>query len=161
MSLFNLNLNRYVVQLTPPFLRDKFALSLLLSFVKPLNETFASFTTSRRLNLIKFQFNYQVCSLEYRLNDAFDRQLRRIKIVKATQFDDLFLYTEAEDDANHSKTLWLKDDTAPIYLRTEAELYTEFDFIVKIPNTNINQYQLEAEIDFYKLPSKRYTIQLL
>ena len=31
-------------------------------------------------------------------------------------------------------------------LRTEAELYQEYDFIVEIPNTGINEIELKAEI---------------
>ncbi|MEI7488109.1 MAG: hypothetical protein WCJ72_12005, partial [Chryseobacterium sp.] len=70
-------------------------------------------------------------------------------------------YTEAEDDLQNSKTKWLYDDSDPIYLRTEAELYSEYDFIVEIPNTSINTLQLNAEIDFYILQSKQYQIVII
>jgi hypothetical protein len=115
----------------------------------------------RKQNLIKMNFNYQKYSVQRRLNDAFDTIERRIKIVKAVQYEGVYLYTEAEDDLQHSKTKWLYDDSKPIYLRTEAELYSEFDFIVEIPDTGIDQRRLRAEIDFYILQSKQYQIVII
>ncbi|MDN4015158.1 hypothetical protein QX233_22170, partial [Chryseobacterium gambrini] len=66
-----------------------------------------------------------------------------------------------EDNLYFSKTRWLYGDENPLYLRTEAELYSEYDFIVRIPGTPINMHQLRAEIDFYKLISKRYSIEII
>ncbi|WP_156173335.1 hypothetical protein [Chryseobacterium gallinarum] len=99
--------------------------------------------------------------MQKRLNDLFDNKERRIRIVKAVQYEGLYLYTEAEDDAFKSKTKWLFGDENPIYLRTESELYSEFDFIVRIPNTGINELQLRAEIEYYMLQSKNYTIEIV
>ncbi|BFO64132.1 hypothetical protein KCF3NO3_01150 [Chryseobacterium sp. KCF3-3] len=122
---------------------------------------YIEFLRKRKQNLIKMNYNYQKYSVQKRLNDAFDPIERRIKIVKAVQYEGVYLYTEAEDDPQHSKTKWLYDDSNPIYLRTEAELYSEYDFIVEIPNTGINQIQLKAEIDFYILQSKQYQIVII
>ena len=99
--------------------------------------------------------------MQRRLNDAFDPIERRIEIVKAVQYEGVYLYTKAENDEFNSKTQWLYGDEQPIYLRTKAELYSEYDFIVKIPNTAINMTQLRAEIDFFKLLSKRYQIIIM
>lgn len=159
MNIFDLNIKKYAALITPPFLRNGVLMAFLYSFIKPLNELYQLFLISRKANLIKLKFNYQVCSLEYRLNDAFDPLERRIKIESAIIYDLIFLYTEAEDDQYYNKTKWLSDN--PIYLRTEAEIYSIYDFIVLIPNTNINEYRLRAEIDFYKLPSKQYKIQII
>ena len=34
----------------------------------------------------------------------------------------------------------------------------QFDFVVEIPNTGINEIELRAELDFLKIESKRYQI---
>lgn len=143
----------------PPFLRGSRFMAFLDSFIMPLESLYITFLKNRKQNLIRMEFNYQKFSLQKRLNDAFDQLQRRIRIVNAVQYEGVYLYTEAEDDQWFSKTRWLSDN--PIYLRTEAELTSEFDFIVEIPNTNINRYQLQAEIDFYILPSKRYQIVIV
>ncbi len=131
----------------------------------------------RKFNLLKMNYNYQKFSLEKILNYKYDRVDKRIKIIKAVLYDGVYLYTEAEIDpvggsTNPSggqytpKTKWLFGDGNPLYLMTEAELFSEYDFIVQIPvgannpnNSLINIDQLKVDIDFYKLPSKRYQIQ--
>lgn len=108
--------------------------------------------------------------MQKRLNDFFDPMERRIRIVKGMRYDSIFLYTEAEIDPNaqdyysddiNNKMKWLNGAEKPIYLRTEAELYSEFDFIVEIPNININEHQLRAEIEYYMLQSKQYKIEII
>lgn len=103
-------------------------------------------------------FNYQKFSLQKRLNDAFDRIERRIRIVNAVQYEGVYIYTEAE---GIDKTKWLHGDENPIYLRSEDELTSIYDFIVEIPDTGINQIRLKAEIDFYILQSKKYKIVIV
>lgn len=161
MSIFDFNIKKYALLLTPPFKRSPVFIGFLSAFVRPLSELYQQFLKSREQNLIRMRFNYQVCSLEYRLNDAFDPLEKRIYISKAVLYEGVYLYTKAEDDAQHSKTKWLHDESDPIYLRTKDELYSDYDFTVNIPNTPINLYQLRAEIDFYKLPTKRYQILII
>ena len=114
---------------------------------------YIDFLKVRKANINKLTHNYQICSIRKRLNDVFDRTERRIKIYSSQTYAGLYLYTEAEDDAIRSKTNFL-----PIFLRTESEIYVEFDFVVEIPNTGINEIELKAEIDFLKIESKRYQI---
>lgn len=160
-NLFNINFKRLVVWWLPTFNRTKVIVNFCYALIFPLEVMYIQFLKARKQNLIKMNHNYQKFSVQKRLNDAFDPVERRIEIVKAVIYEGVYLYTEAEDDQYHSKTKWLYDDSNPIYLRTEAELYSEFDFIVKIPDTQINQYQLRAEIDFYILPSKQYKIVIV
>lgn len=159
--LFNISFKQLAYWYLPTFRRGNRLLNFIWCLISPLETMYIELLQARKRNLIKMDFNYQKFSLQKRLNDAFDRMERRIRIVKAVQYDGLYLYTEAEDDVLHTKTQWVHDDTKPIYLRTEAELYSEFDFIVQIPNTGINQIQLKAEIDFYILPSKQYQIIII
>lgn len=160
-NLFNINFKRLALWWLPSFLRGKVLTHFVYLLLFNLETMYIDVLKSRKQNLIKLNHNYQKFSVQKRLNDEFDPIERRIEIVKAVIYEGVYLYTEAEDDAYHSKTKWVHDDSEPIYLRTEAELYSEFDFIVKIPDTNINQYRLTAEIDFYILPSKQYKIVII
>lgn len=159
MNIYQFDVRKYALLLTPPFLRGNIFTALLFAFCEPLAELYINFLRNRKQNLIRMNHNYQKFSVQQRLNNAFDPIERRIRIVNAVQYEGVYLYTEAEDDAAYTKTQWLSDN--PLYLRTESELTSEFDFIVEIPNTNINLYQLRAEIDFYILPSKRYEIVII
>jgi len=160
-QLFNINFKQLALWWVPTFSRKPVTLNYVWCLIFPLEALYIDFLKTRKQNLIKMNFNYQKFSVQKRLNDAFDRIDRRIKIVKAVQYEGVYLYTEAEDDPQYSKTQWLYDDSKPIYLRTEAELYSEFDFIVEIPDTGINLLQLKAEIDFYILQSKQYQIVII
>lgn len=168
MNIFNLNLKKYAVELIPPFLRDNLLFGFIISFVAPLIDVLDQFIQNRDSNIIKLKFNYQTASVEYRLNDAFDPVLRRIKIVKAVTYKGLFIYTKAEIDPTHpnyysddpnNKMKWLNSDK-PLYGRLKAELYSDYDFIVLIPaGVDISEIMLRAEIDFYILQSKQYKIE--
>lgn len=160
-ELFNINYKRLALWWLPAFRRKPVTLHFLWCLIFPLEALYIEFLKRRKQNLIKMNFNYQKFSMERRLNDAFDPMERRIRIVNAVQYEGVYLYTEAEDNLYFSKTRWLYGDENPLYLRTEAELYSEYDFIVRIPGTPINMHQLRAEIDFYKLISKRYSIEII
>lgn len=160
-NVFNINFKKLVIEWLPTFFRTQFMVGFVVVFIIPLSLLYAEFLKSRKQNLIRMKTTSQKFSMQKRLNDAFDSVERRIRIVKAVQYEGLYLYTEAEDDAFHNKTKWLHGDNNPIYLRTEAELYSDYDFIVQIPNTNINDYQLRAEIEYYMLQSKNYKIEIV
>lgn len=170
MKIFDFDVNKHGLQLIPPFLRDPVFMAFVLAFTAPLVDLYQKFLQNREQNLIKLKFNYQVCSLEYRLNDFFDPLFRRIKIVKAVKYNGIYIYTEAEIDPTNpdyfsdsltNKMKWLNGDEKPLYLRTESELYSIYDFIVEIPDSDINQIQLRAEIDYYILQSKQYQIVIV
>lgn len=169
-QFFNISLRKLAVLYLPTFLRQPIMKAFVLIMIFPLELLFIEMMKARKRNLIKMNHNYQKFSLQKRLNDAFDAVERRIRIVKAVQYESVYLYTEAEidptnpnhfSDSSNNKMKWLKGSEKPIYLRTDAELYSEFDFIVEIPNTAINLNQLNAEIDFYKLVSKNYQIVII
>lgn len=160
-NVFNIDFKKLVISWLPTFLRTAFIVGFVVAFIIPLSLLYAEFLKVRKQNLIKMKTTCQKFSMQKRLNDAFDKLERRIRIVKAVQYEGLYLYTEAEDDAFHNKTKWLYGDNNPIYLRTESELYSEYDFIVQIPNIAINDYMLRAEIEYYMLQSKNYKIEIV
>ncbi|KMQ70249.1 hypothetical protein ACM44_13430 [Chryseobacterium koreense CCUG 49689] len=167
MKIFDLNLKKYALLATPPFLRGTIFMSFINSFIDPLDVLYITFLKNRKQNLIKMNHNFQKFSMQKRLNDVFDQIERRIKIVNAVQYEGVFIYTEAETDPTKpgyystdlsNKMKWLFGNEKPIYLRNESELSSDYDFIVEIPDAGINQMQMKAEIDFYVLPSKSYLI---
>lgn len=160
-DVFNINFKKLAIEWLPTFLRKPLLIAFILVLITPFEALYIQFLRARKQNLIRINTTCQKFSMQKRLNDFFDPVERRIEIVKAVLYDGTYLYTEAEDDQWKTKTQWLYIDSLPIYLYTESELYSEFDFIVKIPNTNINELQLRAEIEYYMLQSKNYKIEII
>ena len=154
---FELDFKKLILMYLPTFRRKYITFNFLYVLISPIEKMYIDFLKVRKRNIDSLTHNYQICFIRKRLNDVFDRTERRIKIYSSETYVGLYLYTENEDDTIRSKTKYLSENK-PIYLRTEAELYQEFDFIVEIPITGINEIELKAEIDFLKLESKRYQI---
>lgn len=159
-NVFNINFRKLAIEWLPTFLRMPVLSDFVLVLVTSIEVLYNEFLKNRKQNLIKITTTCQKFSMQKRLNDLFDPVDRRIEIVKAVLFDGTYLYTEAEDDQWRTKTQWLYIDALPIYLYTEAELNSEFDFIVKAP-TGTNELQLRAEIEYYMLQSKNYRIEYI
>lgn len=158
---FNINFRKLAMDWLPTFLRKPVMMAFVFMLIAPLETLYIEFLKVRKQQLIRMQHNFQKFSLQKRLNDAFDPLERRIEIVNSLMYFGTYLYTEAEDDAQFTKTKWLFGDPNPLYLRTEAELFTEFDFIVKIPPIFIDQDHLKSEIEYYMLQSKNYKIEII
>jgi len=159
-KLFDINFKKLALEWLPTFNRMPVFSAIVLVMVAPVEYMYNEFLKARKQNLIRINTTCQKFSMQKRLNDYFDPVNRRIEIVKAVLFDGVYLYTEAEDDQWRTKTQWLYVDSLPIYLYTEAELNSEFDFIVKVP-TGLNELQLKAEIEYYMLQSKNYRIEYI
>jgi len=160
-KVFQINFKKLAVEWLPTFLRKPLFNAFVLVLISPLESLYIEFLRARKQNLIRITTTCQKFSMQKRLNDYFDPLERRIQIVKAVLFDGVYLYTEAEDDQWKTKTQWLYIDSFPVYLYTEAELNSDYDFIVKTPNTGINELQLRAEIQYYMLQSKNYKIEIV
>lgn len=168
-NLFNINFKRLASWWLFTFWRTGSVLNLMSVLIFYIEELYIEFGRERKDNIRKMKYNYQKFSLQSILNYNHDRAGNRIKIIKAVLYDGVYVYTEGETNnlsTTDPKRKWLFGDERPLYLRTESELHSDYDFIVQIPvdanNPNvslINIDQLKADIDFYKLPSKRYQIQ--
>lgn len=163
----NIDFNKLVGLLLPTSLRKRKMLSWLGVLLTPLKRVHYDFLQKRNEkngDLYRLQHNGQVCYLRKVLNDNFDPEKRRIKIIDGNQFKRKYIYTEAEQ-----KPVFL----GKIFLHREVDFSENgVDFIVKIPKeiweaqkSNTSQmgvyrfYNLEAFIDFYKLAGKRYSIE--
>ncbi|MDO5106591.1 hypothetical protein, partial [Capnocytophaga sp.] len=141
-------------------------LRLLITPLKRIHYDFSQKRNNQNGDLYRLKHNGQVCYLRKVLNDNFDKEQRRIKIIDGNQFKAKYIYTEGEQKPVYLGTMYLNRDV------DYAE--TGVDFIVKIPlevwkrqKTETNQigelrfYAIEALIDYYKLAGKRYIIELL
>lgn len=154
---YNINFKKLAVLWLPTFMRKSLLMNFVAVLVAPLESLYIVFLRARKKNLVQVRTTCQKFSMQKRLNDEFDPMERRIRIIPAILYNGVYLYTEAEDDAQHTKTKWL---FTAIYLRTEAELHSDYDFVVEIPNIGINEYRLRAEIEYYMLQSKNYRIEV-
>ena len=156
-NLYKVNWFKPILDWLPTFLRQGILHKLSNAMISPIVKMFPQFMAQRKQGLLRMKHTYAVFSLRWRLNDVFDKYERRIRIVSALKFNGVYLYTEGEDDQYKSKTKWL----GTVYLRNESELFSDYDFIVEIPNTGIDQLAMIAEIDYFVLPSKRYKILIV
>lgn len=150
---YNVDLHKLVVLLTPTFLRKSKLIAFMQSLIAPVNSIYSDWSLMRSNNLYKLAHNGQICYLRKALNDRFDDELRRIYIGDGNKFVRKYIYTPAE-----RKTKYL----GTIYLHQRSDYAdTGVDFIVYVPSeiVDIQIYEIEALINFYKEGVKRYKIE--
>ena len=152
---FDLDVRKLAVQLTPTFLRGEVLTAFLKALTKPIADIHYQFVQNRKDNLYILAHNGQKCYLRAALNDKYDNELRRIVIDDGNLADPLYIYTDAEIDAQPGLAKFL---TLTIYNNAESA-DTGVDFYVRVPADVVyNEYEMKYLIDFYKLASKRYKI---
>lgn len=151
---YNIDINKLVALLMPTFLREEKHLAWLRVLHYPLRGLLDRFTFNRNENLYNLWHNGQVCYLRKVLNDRFDVSERRIEITDGNRFTRQYIYTDGEQRSKYLGIMYLRDDAD--YADTGV------DFLVLVPSTvKFGEYEIEALIDFYKLASKRYKIQVI
>ncbi len=102
----------------------------------------------------------QVVYLEKLLNDRFDPELKRIRIVKGVAYEAIPLYLK---DEIKPQKFYKKEEGIPQVLYTKEEtLNFEVDFIVQVPiDVPFDMNELRAYLDLDVLPSKTYKVQVL
>ena len=151
--MYNLNIDKLLVLLTPTFLRKPKLVAWLRTLAMPLNKLLDDFKVHRERDLYNLTHNSQVCYLRKALNDEFDPQLRRIKIEDGTR--------------NIRRYIYQRNVNRPLYLG-RMFLYLQgnyidggVDFVVVLPRgLEYDKYKLEALVNFYKLAGKRWTIRI-
>lgn len=150
---YNLDINKLTTLLTPTFLRKEKFLAWIRVLHFPLIEIVDKFNFNRNENLYNLAHNGQVCYLRGALNDRFDPSQRRIRITDGNRYKREYIYTDGEQKPRYLGTIYLRDDAD--YGDTGV------DFIVEVPRgLTYNQFEMKYFIDFYKLASKRYKIQV-
>ena len=157
-EVYDINFNRLVVHFLPIAHRNLVFIAWLRALVKPLVNLHTNFLNYRRDSLYKIQHTPQVFSLENVLNDAFDIQLRRIKIGDGAYRDGVYFYNPEE---NKPVPFYDPEENKPVYFFDGSQLLSlDTDFVVSVP-FELNEAQeirMKSLIDFYRLPDKTYRI---
>lgn len=152
-AMYNFNIDKLLVLLTPTFLRKPKLVAWLRTLAMPLNKLLDDFKVHRERDLYNLTHNSQVCYLRKALNDEFDPQLRRIKIEDGTRNIRRYIYQR-----NVNRPLYL--GRMFLYLRGNY-IDGGVDFVVVLPRgLEYDKYKLEALVNFYKLAGKRWTIRI-
>lgn len=149
-KVFDIDIKKLTVLLLPISLRKPRTVALLRAMVMPLVNLHYRFTVKRTADLYQLGHNSQVCYLRAALNDTFDVEQRRIRIIEGNQYRRNYIYTRGEEKPAYLGAMYLYDraDYAD----------TGVDFIVEVPAGTHDKYRMQALIDFYRLASKRYKI---
>lgn len=152
-AMYNFNIDKLLVLITPTFLRKRKLVAWLRTLAMPLNKLLDDFKVHRERDLYNLTHNSQVCYLRKALNDEFDPQLRRIKIEDGTRNIRRYIYQR-----NVNRPLYL--GRMFLYLRGNY-IDGGVDFVVVLPRgLEYDKYKLEALVNFYKLAGKRWTIRI-
>lgn len=163
-NVYNIDFNKLVSDLQLPMLRKPLVLAFAKSLVAPVVTLHESFIKFRKDSLYKVKHNSQVVYLRAALNDSFDPVLRRIQIANAVIEQPIWIYEPLDD-----KPVFVFEsfDNAPVYLRESFEFFGGGnDFIVHVPMSlkpeaaELQAYliKMSAQVDYYKLYSKNYSI---
>jgi hypothetical protein len=163
-KVYHVDIKKLSGLLLPTRNRKSVFLGLMNSIVSPLQTLHTLFISKRRQDHYKLAHNGQVCYLRKVLNDSFDPTLRRIQIVDGNRYNSMYIHTEAELKPKFLKTIHLRDES--VYQNTGV------DFLVLLPKqvyeiqktqiqNSVRFYDVESVVEYYKLASKRYKIQLL
>ncbi len=158
--MFSLNHISTIYQLIWPVVRTVFNANFITAATKPLRDVYNDLLILRTQVDYDLKFNGQVIYLEHILNDLFDDVNRDIYISDVANVDFLYIYTDPETVTppyvyNDGETF------NDLYVETDAETLSSNQFIINIPATGINQIELKAVVDKYKLAGKNYVINII
>ena len=151
-AMYNLNIDKLLVLLTPTFLRKPKLVAWLRTLATPLHKLLYDFHRASQADLYNLAHNSQVCYLRKVLNDEFDDEKRRIRIEDGRQKQRLYIYPRSAN-----KPLYI----GKVFLYQRGDYIDGgVDFIVVLPkDLTYDKYKLEALVNFYKLAGKRWTIE--
>lgn len=151
--MYNLNIDKLLVLLTPTFLRKPKMVAWLRALATPLNKLLYQFQQARTADLYNLAHNSQVCYLRKALDDEFDSLLRRIHIEDGKQNARIYIYPRSTN-----KPLYL----GKIFLYQRGSYIDGgVDFVVVLPqDLEYDRYKLEALVNFYKLAGKRWNVRI-
>lgn len=157
-NFFNVRFDILTRLLIPPRLRKPRQLAWLNALVSPFNRVYQNFKRGREANLYKLKVTGQVVYLEAMLNDRYDVAQRRIRITDSITYPPVYFYTEPEQK---NVPFYQDAEETPVFFFTEEEAGVQLaDFWVLVPSGVVfNEQQMRADIDYFKLPTRKYKIQ--
>lgn len=153
----SVNLLNLVQQLLPPHKRQPIRLTLLRSFLQPLETLFDNFDLWRDNTRMMVNVNCQVKVFEGYLRKKYNEPIA----IKIITFDDgLLTIGREEEGLAMMKPIGLDDENQFAEIALDGELRIQFgnaDFMVYIP-TGLDINLIMAEIEKYKQALTRYKI---
>ena len=158
MKIFNVDWKRLIVLNLLISLRLPLVFSFIYAAIRPIAQIHDRFLSNRIGNIDRVNITSQVCYLRGLMNDIFDADERRIRIEDATSNDWTFVWKEESfNTVQNGQPIWL--DTVLIS-KQDAIGSLGFDFSIVIPMElrGIDEARLKANVNYYKLASKRFQI---
>jgi len=159
-KVYDIDFEKLVIHFLPVGLRKSKMIAWLRSLVKPVSNIHRQFVNYRRDAIYKIEHTPQVYSMENVLNDAFDVQLRRIRIGDGAYRDGVYFYNPNE---NKPVLFYNPEENSPVHFYDGAQLFSlDTDFVVSVPFelSDAQEIRMRSLIDFYRLPDKTYNIQI-
>ncbi|WHT39963.1 hypothetical protein QNH98_04715 [Myroides sp. mNGS23_01] len=148
---YNIDFKKLILLMLPISLRKVGLIAWLEAMIEPIRQIQYDFVQKRQETLYNLQHNGQVCFLRKILNDIFDIERRRIKIIDGNQYDRFYIYTKGEQ-----KTKYL----GVFYLHQRLDYRGTSDFIIQVPSSlQYDSYQLNAIVNYFKLAGMQYKIE--
>lgn len=150
---------RLAVLLTPVRLRRGVMTALMSAFALPFSKIKRSLCAYADGKNKELEITGQTCKLQKLLNDTFDVEERRIRIVDSTLVDIPMVYVYPRGSGN---VLFAGGKDSPVFVQLSANTATvATDFYVEVPK-DLGLYdnpQLKALVNTYKLAAKRWLIK--
>lgn len=153
---YNVDFYILAVDLMITSIRKKVMIAFAKAFVKPFVTIHAKWLQQRKSDLFILAHNGQVCYMRGALNDIFDPSLRRIYIDgTGGDANRNYIFVPAEQRPRYLGTMYLRqplelaDDGADFYVYVPAEIMATQSF------------EVNAQINLYRLGGKRYLIILI
>lgn len=156
---YKVDINALAWQLLPNSLCKLRLLAFVWALLRPLKTLHYTWRQYRESNIYKLAHNGQVCYLRKALNDQFDPELRRIYIGDGSRYDSVYVFMESE--LQNEPHVYTEREEETVWIFTEGETAdTGADFIVYVPTSlmAVQNFEIRAVIDFYKLGGMRYII---
>lgn len=150
----------YIIKLLPSFVKGNNQINWIKSLFAPLQSLNSDFLDYIQDIRYEVSFTGQVMYLEHILNDVYDPLSRSISIIDGQLSFPPFMFNRLE---NRSIFLYNNVEGELLYLRNQSEFYRQFDFIVIIPFSILQQQeiQMRALINKYRHAGMRFDIRPL
>ncbi|GAA4271621.1 hypothetical protein U6A24_13630 [Aquimarina gracilis] len=165
--IYEIDYNKMVVDLLPIVGRKVAHVQWLRLLVYPLYELLFTFKKFRKQAAYKVFHNGQVVYLQKVLNDSYDKDLRRIKIIGGSFTNYTFVYEEQREEYLFVDSNTPNEGGVFIYDGSAFET-RDVSFVVLVPKNiapenevALNSFilRMKALIDYYRIASKTYKIQ--
>jgi hypothetical protein len=163
MNNYNWDITKLITWLLPSLLRKPKQVAWLRALLWPVNQLHGQFVEFIDYKRYELDFTGQVISLERLLNDKYDNTLRRI-FINGFPRPRRFVFRDGNNLINYDKP-YIYRDGSTVPNREGFFLFAgtgslNVSFIINIPNAlTVNELELRALVDKYKLAGKYYTIE--